>query len=528
MESQDLFAPKQETGRVDAPQKGLFVTNHLNLMYILAAGLVMPPAGFGDKHYADILGTFPGWIPLFVDSPSKAAIDLASSEAKHLKPVIVQFDLSKLSGRVHVMTANGVETRGFSAEFQGNERVILIPAPLPVSWIEFIAFRTMDDKKACEADSKDFGNVPLRDFTRKSKQVLFTNALPEPWPLSSGFAEQISVPLEQPLAAGGVMAMLQCFANLGDQAVHACQTAFDPGIGTSKPMEVHPILSGLGTWIGKGAATLPVQPNSAQDPTALQNACQARLFWEGVHRLIAWKEDGQRGSAEQLVLDHLAEAVEDPDEKSLGGVRSLKDALASLSGLADVTPSELFEWHGTPFAHAMILFFLCRDCSDLYNYESDWLVETDRLAAAVLCGVRDGWIDLPLRLRGDRAISDAICHRMAQMSHRLAGSGIDLGAAPPRVRPLREMFEDTGSWKARKKSAALELARIRKWDCVHTSINLRAGEYRLVVKGGTLSIEVPGEPKIVPEVDGERFLEFLAGVRLDSGTEAMVRKEIGS
>jgi len=51
---------------VSTPKTGILVTNHLNLMYMLAAGLLMPPSGFGGKYYGDTLAAFPGWLPVFV------------------------------------------------------------------------------------------------------------------------------------------------------------------------------------------------------------------------------------------------------------------------------------------------------------------------------------------------------------------------------------------------------------------------------------------------------------------------------
>ena len=46
----------------------LYITNQMNLMMILAAGLFMPQQGFGDKYYRDLLQLFPGWIPLLPGS----------------------------------------------------------------------------------------------------------------------------------------------------------------------------------------------------------------------------------------------------------------------------------------------------------------------------------------------------------------------------------------------------------------------------------------------------------------------------
>ena len=527
MATEDMFASTCEPDCANAPDSGLLVTNHLNLMYMLAAGLVMPPDGFGDKYYGDTLGCFPGWIPLFIGKAPREAIESSTREAGHLKPVIVHLRLSGLSGRVIAVADNGVRELELPARFSGTERVILVPAPLPTSRIESITFRSADDKRACEADAKDFGNVPLEDFKpRRSGKALFAKAPSARWPPAEGPAKR-AVPLQQPLAAGGVMAMLLRFANLGQQAVRACRVAFDPDDGASRSAGDPPILIGLAAWIREGAASLPAPKDSETDRIGLRNQSQARLFWGAVDRLVEWRNAGGAGSAENVLIDHLATAAESLGPRLQAGVGKLHDTLESLTGLAGATPSELFERHDTPMAHAMTLFFLRRDCADLFDYASDRLAEPDWLAAAILFGARDGWLNLPLRLRGDRELSDAVSHRMAHLSHRMAGTGLDLGEAPARVRSVRELLGDGSTWRSREKAAARALARAQKWDCVHTRISLGAGEYRLVVKGGSTHIEVPGEPRISPEVDLDRFFESLAGARLDHATEAKIRKELG-
>ena len=426
------------------------------------------------------------------------------------------------------VTDDGVREFDFPDRFTGIERMLLVPAPLPVSWIASITFRSADDKRACEADAKDFGNVPLEDFKpRRFGKALFAKAPSAHWPPAGGPPER-TVPLQQPLAAGGVMAMLLRFANLGEQAVRACRAAFDPDHGEPPPTEDYPILAGLDSWIGAGNVSLPALTDSGQDRIGLQNASQARLFWECVERLVAWRESGRRGSAEDVLIDHIATAADSLDPRLQAGVRRLQDTLESLTGLAGATASELFERHDTPLAHAMTLFLLRHDCADLLDYASDRLAEPGWLAAAILFGVRDGWMSLPLRLRGGRELSDAVSHRMARLSHRMAGTGIELGEAPPRVLPLRELFGDgSTTWRTRERDAALALARAHKWDCVHTRIGLGAGEYRLVVKGGTASIEVPGEPRISPEVHRDQFFDLLSAARPDHAIEAKIRKKLG-
>ena len=88
------------------------------------------------------------------------------------------------------------------------------------------------------------------------------------------------------------------------------------------------------------------------------------------------------------------------------------------------------------------------------------------------------------------------------------------------------MFGDGSAWKSAEKSAALALARSQKWNCVHTRINLGPGEYKLTVKGGSTHIELPGEPRISPEIDTGRFFDLLARTRLDHVSEAEIRKSV--
>ena len=52
MKQAGLFSAEDHGG---PPKHCDFITNHLNLLYMLASGLMMPPQGFGDKYYRDTL-----------------------------------------------------------------------------------------------------------------------------------------------------------------------------------------------------------------------------------------------------------------------------------------------------------------------------------------------------------------------------------------------------------------------------------------------------------------------------------------
>jgi len=553
-----------------APAPFFLVTNHLNLMYMLAAGLVMPPAGFGKKYYRDTLGCFPGWIPLFIGKVFKAAIELSTREAGHLRPVIVQIRLSDLKGEVRVLDDGGVRELHFPDRIKGNEQAILVPAPLPTSWIESVFFRSAEERRACDADAENFGNVPLQDFERKTKTPLFAKALDTPWPPAQGPAER-RTPLQASLAAGGVMAMLLQVANKGERAVRICRRAFGPEGDAAPPMD-EMILAGLDAWMQTGRVQLTATAGTESDRASAQRAFQKDLFWGVLDRLVDWKDDSDSSSsARDVVLDHLDVASQTLDGQLQASTRELYDTLVSLTGLAGATATELFERHATSLDRAMVLFFLRRNCADLLDFRNDKLGELDWLAAAILFGVRESWLGLPLELRSMPGLSSAVSHRMARMAHRIAGTNLGLGDSPARIRPLRELLGGSSTWRSREKKAAVAIAREQKWDCISTRISLGRGAYRLRVEGGSVHIVYSGAPKAAPsevdrgcaldarvvslvrgaydlkvegssihivqsgepksvitEVDQARFLDYLAGVRIDRKTEAKARKALGA
>ncbi len=217
----------QARGRATALRSALLVTNHPNMMYMLASGMILPLAGFGGKHYRDPFETFPGWIPLFVRKAPDAALRLATSEASHLRPVIAVIRLENISGSAQAIDRTGLRAIRFPDEVDGGDSTLLIPAPLPLSRIEKLVFPSAQDRKAFADAIADYGNVPLRGFRNGINKTLFAKASRDPWP-PPGAAAQREVPLAAPSAAAGVMAMLLHVAHRGELAVHACRQAFDP------------------------------------------------------------------------------------------------------------------------------------------------------------------------------------------------------------------------------------------------------------------------------------------------------------
>ena len=521
----DMSRPRASVTSRAAPATGDLVTNHLNLMYMLGAGLVLPPAGFGNKYYQDTLDCCPGWIPLFTGRPRRQAIDHSLFEADHLKPCIVRISLEEFSGRVFSLKAGHLQEHRFPDEV-GKPELLFLPAPLPTSAIEKVIFRSVRERKACGMAARDYANVPWTDFTTRTEAPRFLKAPSAPWP-PKGVPEARDTPLGSAQAAGGIMAMLRLMGNRSANqipatgetlGIAACRVVFDPPPVTA-PEVAGTILAGLGAWMRSGREQRPASESfsGVNDRIVWQ-----RLFWGAADRLALEIEADTGGDSAALLLKYFCDASTRVPSNLRERVRILANDLESLTGLGEFRASDLWKRYSTPLSRAMSLLFLRRTCAELLEFQAPELGEEDWLAAAILFGARSGWLSLPLSLRGGPTVSRAVSHRMCAMSHRMADSGFDLGPAPERPKPLAEWF--VGSWSARQRSAALELARKQAWDCIETRVKLGRGDYRLEVGQGGMEIVFPGEAKAVhTAVDRDRFLKFLADAAVaDPKIEARV------
>ncbi|MCY3731461.1 MAG: hypothetical protein OXF98_08975 [Rhodospirillaceae bacterium] len=352
------------------------------------------------------------------------------------------------------------------------------------------------------------------------------------------------MPLTVVQAAGGVIAMLQHVANRGELAVRACGQAFEP-VEPPAIATHHFVLAGLSAWIWTGRVSPPAQADPALASESLDGAFGTRLFWGAVERLTESRRGPNEGSAEDALASYLRETAGDADAAPSLQERlhELLSTLDDMTGLGGGAASDAFDRHRSPMERAMILFWLRRTCAELLEFKIATLGETDWVAAAILFGARDRWLGLDAELRGIPGLSASISHRMAQMAHRVAGTGLRFGTPPSRVRPLRELLNPDSQWttSSRRHAAALVLSRAMKWDCVGARLSLPRGEYGLDADGDAVRLDLPVKCKVrrrgqsvhfrlpsnvevAPIVDRERFLDLLAETRLERSVEARVRK----
>ena len=442
----ELFAPEVHSIALPAPTSGYLVTNHLNLMFMLSAGLVLPPSGMGSKYYRDTLGCFPGWVPLFIDKVFDDAVVASMNEARHLRPCMAEIRLDSLVGPVQVLRGSEIVPIAFPDGIDGTEQILFVPAPLPTAWIKRILFQSKVDLSACNAEVKDYNNVPWQDFDRKSRKSLFTKTRAESWPPKCRLSDR-PTPVAVPLAAGGSMAMLLQMANSSDLGVQVCHLAATPD--TDREMAIaEPVLNGFGPWSRNGQ--VPFEKDYAALPadSAGLNLLQQQLFWTVVERVADWRSHGL--AAEDVVLSCLDECSRDLSHATLkANVTSLKEDLEELTGLGFLTPTDMFERYSTPFSRALTLLFLRQTCGELLEFRNSRLTDVDWLCAALLFGTRTGWQELPLALRNLPGLANMVSHRMAVIAHHQSQSGLVLKDPPPRCQSLRELF--MGDWNGPQK-----------------------------------------------------------------------------
>ena len=516
----ELFAPEDLDNTESAPTFGYLVTNHLNLMFMLSAGLILPPSGMGAKYYQDTLGCYPGWIPLFIDRVFDDAVAASVHEARHLRPCMAEISLSGLAGPVQVLRGNEIVPIAFPSGIDGTEQVLFVPAPLPTVWIKRILLRSKEDLSACNAEVADYNNVPWQDFERKALKSPFTKALTEPWPPKSGLPDR-TTPLTIPLAVGGSIAMLLQFANTSDFGVQVCRLA-STSDGRQEKDVADSVLVGFGPWSLRGHASLEAEDAELSSDLTGANRLQQQLFWTVVERVADWRSHGQ--SVEDVVLGCLDERSRKLHHATLKAkVASLKEDLEELTGLGSLTPDDMFDQYSTPFSRALTLLFLRQTCGELLEFRNSRLTDVDWLSAALLFGVRTGWQELPLALRNLPGLANMVSHRMAVIAHRQSQTDLKLGAPPPRCQSLRELF--MGNWNGRQKQAARILVKRQGWNCFQTMIHLADGQYELRGTRGGVKIWFEGEPKATTvEVDPTRFFLDMGKNRVAMRTEKEVRK----
>lgn len=485
----------------------LLATNHLNLLYMLAAGMVMGPAGFSGKHYRDPSSQLPGLIPVFRDGVPEGAIQQAVSERKHLLPCIAELNLAGLAGAVALVSRNGeISSGALPLSSDSETSALLVRAPLPMALVKRLVFRSPADRKEFELSARSFANIDLTDLSIELSEQLFRKAHPLPWPLHGQPADTPQVRVDQPpargWAIGGCLAMLYQLANRGDLGSSVYRIA--SGADTAEDgdaIQRDPVLAELGFWIKSGS------PRS-------DSSVQAKLFWGAVQALVDARLSGSAERPVDTVLEYLDSQLTGLKESGYRyRLERLVSDMRSTFGLGGGTISQLFERNKGTLSRPLLLFCLRERCMELLDFSHPNLSEEELLVAAILFGVRDGWIGLPVELRTANGLSRFVEHRMFEAESGQQGGQLSFEPAPPRPLPLREVVvrSEGADSEVRHASLAKVVSRLGWHDCIVSRFRFPLGRYRMNVTANGIEVVVRGElsPPAV-ELDREGLMKRIS------------------
>lgn len=504
------------------PRMWHLVTNHQNMLYMLAAGLVMGPRGFRGKHYSDLLSLYPGWIPLFREDFGIPAdvFRRVTCEREYLMPCVASLDLSEYAGPVRILSSNG-ETREAETPATRFERKrrgdvsLLVRAPLPMTWVTRISFRSTEEKEAFQCAAGDIANVEVPSDKLETRESLFSSDSVVQLQNSELFEDEFDHYPARGQALGGALAMMYHVANRSDLALAAFRSVTGAAIEGDRDIVARaPVLAELPAWV-EGLQSYE------------KDNVGSRLFWGAVDSLVhSHTKDVPANPADVAVTFLEAQLDELQEEKERIRLQELITDMRGLSGLGGGTFTELFDRHKGSVSRSLLLICARRHCVELLEFSHASLNDTDYLLAAVLFGASDGWLQLPNELR-DGELSDYVTFRMADAEHRRHGGGFATNG-PPRPKPLRELFcspDDEGTRV--QKDVAKDLANRLEWnECIVTEIALAEGAHQDRIKEVGSHLEVRGRV-VATRVDMGSFLRCLGKwPPIDRAVASEVRRKL--
>ena len=521
-----IDAPKKPRSRRKSARIWYLVINHQNMLYMLASGMVMGPAGFRGKHYCDSLNAYPGWIPLFRDKikiPTDV-LNYATRERKHLLPCIASFDLTDLSGPVRMLSRDGRmrDVALPAAKRLKDDIAILVSAPLPLTLLMSINFCSPEDKQSFENAANDVSNVDLSFYRIEIDKSLFSADTEVTWPGKQPQERLLEDGSDHFPAfgqvLGGVLAMLYHTANRSDLGLAVFRLVTKTTYGKDNELAQNdPILAELPNWMDGGKI-------SEQADT------RTRLFWGVIQSLV----DAQTQESPQTPIDVVLVYLESqldllPETEFRPRLKRLIADMRGSLGFGGGTITELLERHKGSLSRPLLLLCLREHCTDLLEFSHPLLSDAEYILAGILFGVRDGWLRLPASLR-NQDLSAYVSFRMADAEHR-QGKNFAI-SAPLHPQPLRELFTSpSGEWSSMKKDIAVELASKCNWnDCIQTRITLAESDLPESFERKGMQLVLPGRVKMVTEeVDVVKFLHHLRQwPPIDPKIESEIRKKLVS
>lgn len=476
-------------------------TNTNNMRMIIAQGLVTGPDGF-KKYYADALELFPGWIPIY-RKIQPDVLKKGISERENLTPCIIEFDLKAVKGMAK--TVKDDELIDIEIENVGNDEidVLYVLAPLPLSCVLKIIFKSNKDKKQFEDDAQNRSNVILSGLklvSTKADQKLFKDEgsqrdrifrTEESQPCSR-LIEKLNSPnnttgikinYSKVYAFGGLLSTMFYFAKNGDNSNEIYRSIGEfknlpQNIAESKTNDTHLIYNFFKELENDTVPDLKKQMYKGLINIALKSD--------------AFKED----IIEYLESDRW-------DQIARERTQSLASNLRSFETNSNITVSEQFKEAKTSLEKTLLMLFLREDSDALMDYNLDLFSEEDYIQFAMMFGIRDKFSKIPGFLREFNGLQNFISIRMAEYAHKQTNTQMQFENCKAPL-TLMDMLENSEFKKWFAKHLNIE-------DCLKTKVKIHKGDYELKVTNSGIEILCDGIVKTpTVEFKQKEYFDFIS------------------
>jgi len=371
-------------------------TNTDNLRMIIAQGLISSPKGF-KKYYSDVLELSPGYVPLFRNRIQPDILKYVTMEVDGLTPCILEIDLKKIEGMGKTIDSDNLTDILIKDIEQENSDISFLLAPIPISCISKVIFKTIADKKDFERDAELYNNVPIKTMKlhyTKIDQKLF-EAKPD---ITDCSIEKLkirdididnSVDYDKVYAYGGMISNLFYFAKNGTIS----NRVFISCISAEEISDFDDISYVFNYFYN--AETTDNKNDLYNNIVDL--AIRSRNFKESI---IEFLESDSRTA-------------------------KIAYRLKNFETISDKPVSEEFYDAKTLLGRVLLMLFHREDTEALMEYTLDFFAEEEYLAFAMLFGIRDKFIKIPKFLRESGDLQNFISTKMANYAHRSVGSQID-------------------------------------------------------------------------------------------------------
>ena len=381
-------------------------TNTENLKMIIAQGLISNPDGF-KKYYSDILELVQGYIPIFKNEIGQEILTYVVNETDDLTPAIIEIDLKKILSVVKKVEENKLVDMDLNDI--NSEDILFIQAPLPLSVISTLIFKSRTDKKNFIDDSKLYSNVVLADLKLSStvteqklfKQNTFSVGLVSYFK-DIETVETNKVDYNKVYAYGGLLLNLFYFAKNGNRS-----------------NALYQLFSNLDKESEK-------QDIDVYDYFKAFDSSDTNIKRKMDYGLINISIESKDFKEE--IFDFLLSDIW--DERSAKRTKELANKLKQFESNMDKTVSEQFKEAKTALEKTLLMLFLREDSDSLMDYMIDVFTEEDYLNFAMMFGVRDKFIKIPKELREFSGLQNFVSLKMAEYAHSSIDSNIKFKALP--------------------------------------------------------------------------------------------------